>query len=307
MLNLHVTAVPSAPYFADLAHNCHLSGIRMNGILFAAADTQKELSLIPSDSIVPLWLDAKGRQLRIEEAIKHPTHYELVLNHRISGLDLPHPIIFKAGEDWAMVEKIMDDGKRLVLRSDGFPKYRVNPGDSIHFRNQNMTITDSLFTDNEKEKIVECAKLGCRRWYLSYVETQADVDEFLELVGSNSQIILKIESQKGLKFVANSFKKRANIRLACARGDLYVEVPMPHDIVAAQKLVISKDPDAIVGSRMLLSLFAKEVPDCSDICELELLQAQGYKSFLLCDDLCKKASALNRAIATFGAWARTHT
>lgn len=86
-----------------------------------------------------------------------------------------------------------------------------------------------------------------------------------------------------------------------ARGDLYVEVDHPHEIIAAQRLIIEKDPDALVGSRMLLSLFNSNVPSCSDICELELLKNMGYKSFLLCDDLCKKGTALHRAVDTFTA------
>jgi hypothetical protein len=307
MLNLHITAIPSANYFNQFAHNSFLTGIRMNGILFVGADTEKEISLIPKTATVPLWLDAKGRQLRIEETIYHKDHLEVVLNHQITGLVLPHPIIFKAGEDWAMVEKITDDGKRLHCRADGYPKYRVNPGDSIHFRNPNMHITDSLFTSNEKAKIQKMAKLGFQNFYLSYVESKRDVDEFRELVGPDATIILKIESKRGLQFVRNEWKNNAefyNCYLACARGDLYVEVDKPHHILEAQKLIIEKDPDALVGSRMLLSLFNNNVPACSDICELDQLRNLGYKHFLLCDDLCKKAVSLERAIATFEAFAR---
>lgn len=259
---------------------------------------------ILANATVPLWLDAKGRQLRVEESISHKDHLELVLNHEIQGLDLPHPIIFKAGEDWATVEKITDGGKRLHCQADGYPKYRVKPGDSIHFRNPKMTISDSLFTVNEKEKIEKAVKLGHKNFYLSYVESSRDVAEFRELVGRDATIILKIESQKGLAFVHREFECNAkfpNTYLACARGDLYVEVQQPHHILAAQKLIVTKDPDAIVGSRMLLSLFNNTVPACSDVCELGLLKTLGYKNFLLCDDLCKKGPALHRAVDTFAA------
>jgi pyruvate kinase len=299
MINLHVTAIPSQPHFSKLAHNNNLSGIRMNGILFATADTLKEYSLIPKIYTVPLWLDAKGRQLRIEQVIKHQANYELVLNHGISGLELPHPIIFKAGEDWATIIKIEDDGKRLHLAADGFPKYRVNSGDSIHLRNQNL-IVNGLFTKNEKEKVEHAYKTGFRNFYLSYVECQNDVDQFRELV-KDSNIILKIENKKGLAFVDKSFKKQDNTQLAVGRGDLYVEVDRPHHILKAQKLIISKDPNAIVGSRMLLSLFNNDVPSCSDICEIGFLKSLGFKNFLLCDDLCKKESSQQRAIDTFTA------
>jgi hypothetical protein len=304
-MQLHVTAVPSDPHFSWLVQDEFLAGIRMNGLLFKSADTEKQLSQIPANARVPLWLDAKGRQLRIEEAVYHKDHLELVLNHGLAGLELPHAIIFKAGEDWATVERMSDGNKRLHLRADGFPKYRVNPGDSIHFRDQKVVVNGSLFTANEKEKIQKVVKAGHKNFYLSYVEKQSDVDEFRELIGKDANLILKIESQKGLQFIANQFKKQPNTRLATARGDLYVEVPMPHNILDAQKLIIQKDPEAIVGSRMLLSLFNNNVPACSDMCELELLSLLGYKSFLLCDDLCKKGTALRRAIDTFEAFAKT--
>jgi pyruvate kinase len=157
-----------------------------------------------------------------------------------------------------------------------------------------------LFTKNEKEKVEHAYKTGFRNFYLSYVECQNDVDQFRELV-KDSNIILKIENKKGLAFVDKSFKKQDNTQLAVGRGDLYVEVDRPHHILKAQKLIISKDPNAIVGSRMLLSLFNNDVPSCSDICEIGFLKSLGFKNFLLCDDLCKKESSQQRAIDTFTA------
>lgn len=303
-LNLHITCVPSDPHFGEFCSDPNLSGIRMNGLLFRGSDLNTELSGIPPNTTVPLWFDAKGRQLRVEEAIYFEDHLELVMNHKITGLSLPHPIIFKAGEDWAMVEKI--DGKRLVLRADGYPKYRVKPGDSVHFRDMRMSIEGPLFTDDEKSKIEQAVKAGAKRFYLSYVEKPRDVDEFRELIGDSAELILKIESKRGLQLVSMlPSPDLKGFRLACARGDLYVEVDQPHEIVAAQRLIIERDPNAMVGSRMLLSLFANNVPSCSDINELALLKHLGYRHFLLCDDLCKKGSALHRAVDTFTALSKT--
>ena len=276
----------------------------MNGLLFRASELMDQLSRIPATTTVPLWFDAKGRQLRVEEAIYHKDHLELVMNHKITGLVLPHPIIFKAGEDWAMVERI--DGKRLVLRADGYPKYRVKPGDSVHFRDMRMAIDGPLFTDDEKSKIEMVVKAGAKRFYLSYVEQPRDVEEFRELIGNSAELILKIESKRGLRFVSMlPSPDLKGFRLACARGDLYVEVDQPHQIIEAQRLIIERDPNAMVGSRMLLSLFANNVPSCSDINELALLKSMGYRNFLLCDDLCKKGSALHRAVDTFTALSKT--
>jgi pyruvate kinase len=303
-MNLHITCVPSDPHFVEFCSDSNVAGIRMNGLLFRASELMDQLSRIPATTTVPLWFDAKGRQLRVEEAIYHKDHLELVMNHKITGLVLPHPIIFKAGEDWAMVERI--DGKRLVLRADGYPKYRVKPGDSVHFRDMRMAIDGPLFTDDEKSKIEMVVKAGAKRFYLSYVEQPRDVEEFRELIGNSAELILKIESKRGLRFVSMlPSPDLKGFRLACARGDLYVEVDQPHQIIEAQRLIIERDPNAMVGSRMLLSLFANNVPSCSDINELALLKSMGYKNFLLCDDLCKKGSALHRAVDTFTALSKT--
>lgn len=304
MMNLHITCVPSDPHFSEFCAHSGIAGIRMNGLLFRSSDLADQISRIPTKTTVPLWFDAKGRQLRVEEAIYYKDHLELVMNHGIKGLSLPHPIIFKAGEDWAMVEKI--DGKRLVLRADGYPKYRVKPGDSVHFRDMRMVIDGPLFTDDEKSKIEMAVKAGAKRFYLSYVERPRDVEEFRELIGNSAELILKIESKRGLRFVSMlPSLDLKGFRLACARGDLYVEVDQPHQIIEAQRLIIERDPNAMVGSRMLLSLFANNVPSCSDINELALLKNMGYKNFLLCDDLCKKGSALHRAVDTFTALSKT--
>ncbi len=304
MMNLHITCVPSDPHFSEFCAHSGIAGIRMNGLLFRSSDLADQISRIPTKTTVPLWFDAKGRQLRVEEAIYYKDHLELVMNHGIKGLSLPHPIIFKAGEDWAMVEKI--DGKRLVLRADGYPKYRVKPGDSVHFRDMRMVIDGPLFTDDEKSKIEMAVKAGAKRFYLSYVERPRDVEEFRELIGNSAELILKIESKRGLRFVSMlPSPDLKGFRLACARGDLYVEVDQPHQIIEAQRLIIERDPNAMVGSRMLLSLFANNVPSCSDINELALLKNMGYKNFLLCDDLCKKGSALHRAVDTFTALSKT--
>ena len=298
--NLHVTCVPSDTHFGEFCSHSDVAGIRMNGILFKNVDLASQLAKLPERCSVPLWFDAKGRQLRVEESINFPDHLELVMNHQITGLTLPHPIIFKAGEDWAMIERI--EGKRLILRADGFPKYRVKPGDSVHLRNPKAKIVGPLFTVDEKEKIQQAVRSGAENWYLSYAEHPKDVDEFRELIGRHAQLTLKIESLRGLQLVAMlPSPDLKGFRLACARGDLYVEVEQPHHIVEAEKLIIERDPDALVGSRMLLSLFNNSTPSCSDVNEILFLKSLGYKHFLLCDDLCKSGPALHRAVDTFTA------
>jgi|GEM_PF-3040867 len=51
--------------------------------------------------------------------------------------------------------------------------------------------------------------------------------------------MLKIEDMKGLEYVATQFEKDERTTLLAARGDLYVEIDRPHNIMAALKLIIA--------------------------------------------------------------------
>jgi pyruvate kinase len=115
-------------------------------------------------------------------------------------------------------------------------------------------------------------------------------------------LILKIESKRGLDFVAKEFVKDERTRLMAARGDLYVEIDRPHQILEAMKLIIEKDRKALAGSRMLLSVARSPVPEACDFSELAWLYDIGYRSMLLCDEICLKQELLSRAVGAFDAF-----
>src|SRR3989344_9415457 len=137
-----------------------------------------------------------------------------------------------------------------------------------------------------------------------------------------------------MEFVANEFKKRDNLSLIAARGDLYLELDRPHQILEALRLIIEKDPEACAASRLMLStlgnsnltvnnlrrraerdpagvLSAKEVltfieegesdpvPSCADFSELAWLYDIGYRRMMLCDELCLKEELLSVAVNVF--------
>ena len=113
------------------------------------------------------------------------------------------------------------------------------------------------------------------------------------------EIMLKIETVKGLEFVARDFVKEPGLTLVAARGDLYVEIGRPHEIMKALKLIIGKDPEAVAASRLLLSVIAEPVPACADFCELAWLYDIGYRQMMLCDELCLKEALLAPAVNAF--------
>lgn len=307
MANLFVTLWPDFPHFPQFAFDDRIAGIRLNSAAVFGAQIDSCLAKI--DEVkpkIPLWFDVKGRQLRIEKVNFNPDYLDIVLNHPIE-VPLPVPVLFKGGEDQALLVKI--DGRRL--RFAGGPKWMVREGDSIHIRHPALKIGKPLFTDFEKEKISKVRAFGFKKYFLSYVGSQYEVDEFLELVGRGSEVYLKIEDKAGLEFV-NNFEKQDNLHLVGACGDLFVEVDRPHDIIPALELIIEKDPSALVGSRLLLSVIKKEengtdkptikcnpVPSFSDFAQLAWLKKIGYRNVMLCDELCLREDLLSVAVGAF--------
>lgn len=295
---LSVTLWPSFPHFDRFVKDKRITGIRLNSAMMSNPELDKELALL-NDKKYPigsLLFDIKGRQLRVIETIPNKDHLEICLNHPID-VTTPCIVLFKAGADYALLDHLEDDGKKLIFK--GGPKYKVIPGESLHIRDKSLKIRGNIFTPEEIKKIEKVKAAGFNRYFLSYVEKQSDIDQFQELVGKDAEIWLKIESIPGMHFVANDFQKKDNLVLVVARGDLFVELEKPHHIIAAQKTIIEKDPMACVGSRILLSVITDPVPSCADLMEIECLYQMGYRRMMLCDELCLKENLLATAVGVF--------
>lgn len=339
-VNFHVTLWPAFPHFSHFAADPRVQGIRLNSAMMAASEIDDHFVSEVKRAKVPLWFDIKGMQLRIKEIVcgTECDHLEFILNRPIT-CQTPCLVWFKAGEDCARLLEIRD-GNHLIF--EGGPQYQVKVGESIHIRQPELEVLGPTFLDFEIEKIERIKEVGLTRWYLSYVYSQKHVDDFRELIGPDAELILKIENKEGLQYIANEYRPMPNTRLMAARGDLFIEVDSPHHVLAACKLILSKDPTAFVGSRMLLSLveekkdmtlwYCKEilksetrndpcakklsnlvakldrpkrynaVPSCSDLTELAGLYEMGFRNFLLCDELCLKDHMLSAATNVFDAF-----
>jgi hypothetical protein len=302
-INLLVTLWPSFPHFERFSGDDRLSGIRLNSAMMHTDELSRELDIIArKPRRMPYYFDIKGRQMRVVEVIPDDDHLEFILNHPIY-VKTPTMVLFKGGEDGAMLSEIKDNGTRLVFA--GGPKYRVKVGESIHIRCPSLRVWGPLFTNAEIEKIGMVKQAGIKRWCLSYAEGQGDIDEFRSYIGDD-ELIVKIESKQGLTYAADHFKKTDNTSLMAARGDLFVEVNQPHDIVAAMRTIIKADSEAYVGSRLLLSIVTRPVPSCADLSDMAWLADLGYKNMMLCDELCLKEQLLAPAVNVFDAFRATY-
>jgi pyruvate kinase len=296
-LNLSVTLWPSFPHFDRFVNDDRIESIRLNSAMMDMVELDQELDKINKMKIdKPLYYDIKGRQLRITDVYLNDEYLDIRINHPIQ-VDTPTPILFKAGADVALLQEVCEDGTRLKFF--GGPKYSVKIGESLHIRDASLVVGGNQFTPIELQKIEKVKAAGFKHWFLSYVQCDKDVQEFVNLVGQDAIIKLKIEDKQGLKYVENEFIKSPNISLVAARGDMFVELNRPHEILNAVKLIIDCDPDAIVGSRILLSVINDAVPSCADLSELAWLADIGYKNMMLCDELCLKEDLLARAVNVF--------
>jgi pyruvate kinase len=294
--DLLATLQPNFAHFPKFANDSQLAGVRLNNPHWTPDELRAELDLA-SNATVPLYFDVKGWQLRVIKVHPNDQYLDIELNHPIR-VPTPTTVIFKAGGDSARLLRIEEDGRRLIfdLGSATGPRYRVKEGESLQIRNPALEVLGQQFTEQEIEKIQVAKTAGISRYFLSYVSCADDVRRFRELVGEDAEVLLKIESKQGLQFVSSSYRKTDNTRLVAARGDLYVEVDRPHDIVSALQLIIEKDPDAMIGSRFMLSVIHEPVPSCADFLELAWVYDQGYRSIMLCDELCLKHDLLTTAI-----------
>lgn len=317
--NFHVTMWPTFPHFHRFANDDRVQGIRLNSAMIAAAEIDSTFKKSVDATTVPLYFDVKGMQLRIKEVIcgiDHD-HLEFRLNRPVKlSIPLPCPVYFKAGEDCGKLIEIRN-GDHFIF--EGGPRHEVREGESIHIHDTKMFVGGPPLMNYELEKIDRIKQYGFNRWYLSYVYSQKQIDAFREVIGPDDELILKIENIAGLDWVARYYKPQPHTTLMAARGDLFIEVGSPHNILSALKLIISKDRNAFVGSRMLLSIIPpkmlsggpitekdSKVPNCADFCELAWLYDIGYRNFLLCDEICLKEFLVAQSVNIFSTFRDTY-
>lgn len=291
-VEIMATLWPDMPHYEYFARHPWLNGIRLNTAMANVETLPELLDFAVAHSFgTPLYFDVKGRQIRITKVYSNTENLELDINHPIS-LETPTVVLTKAGADSAVLNKVTD-GTHLVF--DGGPKYNLVPGESLNIRSPSLKVLGPLFT-TQQLKFLEIAKdSGIRRYMLSYATRPEELAELHKLVGDRCDIVAKIESPAGLKLV-KEYKLGPNEHYLTARGDLFVEMPKPHNILNASKQIIKKDPQAILGSRILLSVTDGYVPSCSDINEVAWLLDIGYTRFMFCDGLCLRKDALDRAL-----------
>ncbi len=280
-----VTAPPYSEHLAEVARHPLVCGLRLNTVM-PLKEPRTEVLRRLARLGPPLWVDLKGRQLRVVGAAI-PPYTEVRLSHPI-WVETPVDAYFGDGRERVRVAAV--DGDRLIL-ADG-PRRLVGPGESVNIVHPSLEVLGTL-TDTDRAYLEAMQGCGLTRVMLSYVERSVDVAEVQALL-PGAEVMLKVESQRGLDFARQHGASLG--RLMAARGDLYVEVLRPHRILSALRQVIAADPEAVVASRLLESLADHPVPSSADLSDVAFLLALGYRTFLLGDALCFDRDAVLEAL-----------
>ncbi|MBD3253703.1 MAG: hypothetical protein GF383_01345 [Candidatus Lokiarchaeota archaeon] len=292
--NIFLSADPLQRFERKLLAHPLIKGIRINTGAAFSGDKKSVVNQFKTD-IYPLevWIDLKCRELRLIEEATIPQD-PLVLNHSIS-VKTPCGVYYNEGKEFLIIDQIID-GNKLKIRQPKNKEFsgviRFGKGTSLNIPEPSLKVEEFL-TRSDKDYVHAAKDLDIHNYFLSYVEKPKDLYSILDL-DPEAQIFAKIESERGLDFVKNDFEDfKESVHLIAARADLYIELAQLHHILNSLKLIIKKDPDAIVASRLLLSfLNLEKIPLCADICDVGYLLELGFKNFLFCDDLCKNQESL---------------
>ena len=239
---------------------------------------------------IPLWIDLKGRQLRVLDWSYPKNGGEIRVNHSFD-VDLPARIFFR-GDHGTTIREIRGN----TVYVDPPPKSAIGAGQSVNIIGDNLRI-DGYLTDQDKAYIKAACEQGINRFMLSFVEGPEDAQELLDTIESlgfghltsETKIVLKIESRKGVKYVESLTKTGMpkNQRLMAARDDLMMQIGHNKaQVLPTIKKLVEVDPNAICASRILTSIERGGTLALGDIADLALMRYFGYKHFMLCDDIC---------------------
>jgi pyruvate kinase len=260
-----------------------------------AALTKFKDNIYPKD----IWIDLKCRELRLDKTTEISNNNKILeINHKLE-VNTPTIMYFNEGNDFLQIDKVLNGNKLQLYLPDSIPedfKVIFGAGASFNIPDPSLVVKDYL-TDRDRTFIELGKSLDLHNYVLSFVEQKSDIVSLLEL-DSEANMLAKIESLNGLNFVKTDFEEfKDQVRLIAARGDLYIELERPHQILNALKTIIEVDETAIVASRLLQSTIShQKLPYCSDLCDMGFLLKLGYKAFLLGDYVCENEVALKSAL-----------
>jgi pyruvate kinase len=260
-----------------------IAGARFNTGVTTLMDATETVALLNSLSnrySKPIWLDLKGRQLRIT-SWADPQYEAIELNHAISVV-YPARIYFRGGEPCEIVRV---KSNRILV--EPLPSEALGAGQSVNILAKELEI-DGYLTETDKLYLAAGEALGMNQVMASFVESFYDFGEILQIM-PDATIVSKIESVKGIGLVNHMLNSKVNCDLMAARDDLYIETGQkPAQFMGYLRTIIAADPNAICASRIFASLERQKRASFADFADLTLMYELGYRRFMLGDNICNR-------------------
>ncbi len=260
---------------------------------FSPKETIRRVQRLARAAGKPLYVDLKGKQLRVTEWANLPDG-PILLNHKIE-VELPAKVYFRNDEGYELREVV--NGDEIFV--DPIPQKPVGRGQAVNILAKKLVIKGHLL-DADYMYIKAALAEGVTRFMLSFVESWDDIKDLEEAIAAYSpgktpvsdySIVCKIESEAGLDFVQKTKREefqRERYQLMAARDDLMVHIGAK-EMPDALRLIIDRDRQAICASRLLMGLEQGAV-SMADVSDIELMRLIGYHHFMLCDNISREHS-----------------
>ena len=262
-----VRSVLACPQISEARYNIGSAS------LMTPDETVALLKALSSEYSKIIWLDVKGRQLRVTRWAD-PQYEAIELNHKINVV-YPAKIYFRNGE-YSNIMKAKDS--RILV--DPLPREALGAGQSVNILAKDLEI-EGYLTELDKKYLQAAEQQGLNSVMASFVERHDDLSEILSFI-PKAEIVSKIESLKGIEFISSH--KIGN--LMAARDDLYIQTGQNKNMLEHLATIIQNDSNAICASRVFSSLERQSTVDFADYSDLTLMKNMGYKRFMLCDNIC---------------------
>ncbi len=249
-----------------------------------------------------IYIDLDGRQTRVAEWTPY-SRGSVVLNQDFE-IELPGEIHFR-GVGWFDIIDAKPEERKIYFRTIARrSEYYLGKSQSVHVLAKRFQVKGSYLNATDRAYVQCGCKVGLDAFMLSFAESWNDVFEFIDIYAQQYagkspepvELILKIESAAGIELVkgVSRVPLRHNdfhvpYHLMAARDDLFLAYRHKRTaFLEALNLIIKKDPQAIVASKIMSGLEYGNEITYADMADVALMSQYGYKHFMLADELSHK-------------------
>lgn len=250
-----------------------------------------------------LYIDLEGRQMRI--ARWTPQSRGCVTLNCDFEITLPASIHFRRVGWFNIISALPQERKIFFTPQKTREEYFLGESQSVHIVAKDFSVRGYL-RKQDRKYIKAAVKYGINAFMLSFVEGFKDINEFYDFhdapwarvfrKSSSPELVLKIESTKGMEWLKTLGNTNSTgLKLMAARDDLFLSfVDKRQEVIPALRLIIEKDPEAIVASRLLSGLEVSGEVTIADMADIILMHQLGYRHFMLSDELADNFAAAMR-------------